>query len=113
MVKRDTFLEFAMEQLSRLGGVTGRAMFGGYGLYKGGKFFGIVHKKRLYFKTDDKTGALYVERGMKPFAPNKKQTLKTYYEVPSEIIEDGGELAEWAKKAVRCQVANKGRGKKR
>ena len=30
---------------------------------------------------------------MKPFRPNAKQTLKSYYQVPVEIIEDADELA--------------------
>ena len=30
-------------------------MFGGYGLYAGEVFFGIVANGRLYFKTDDET----------------------------------------------------------
>jgi DNA transformation protein len=33
---------------------------------------------------------------MKPFRPNAKQTLKTYYEVPVEVIEDGEQLNQWA-----------------
>ena len=37
---------------------------------------------------------------MKPFQPNSKQTLKNYYEVPAEILEDEDQLADWARKAV-------------
>jgi DNA transformation protein and related proteins len=33
---------------------------------------------------------------MKPFRPNPKQTLKTYYEVPADILEDRELLARWA-----------------
>jgi len=33
---------------------------------------------------------------MKPFRPNAKQILKTYYEVPVDIIEDAEELTAWA-----------------
>ncbi len=40
---------------------------------------------------------------MKPFRPNAKQTLKSYYRVPVEIIEDRDRLAEWAKTAIGCQ----------
>jgi len=29
---------------------------------------------------------------MKPFRPNAKQTLKSYYRVPIDIIEDGDQL---------------------
>jgi len=80
--KSDGFKDFVLDQLSGLRGVTCRAMFGGYGLYQGETFFGIIHKSRLYLKTDERTRSAYLKQGMKPFRPNRKQTLKTYYEVP-------------------------------
>lgn len=100
MTKNDSFKDFILDQLSELRGVTCRAMFGGYGLYQGESFFGIVHKGRLYFKTNDATRATYVRYGMKPFRPNAKQTLKTYHEVPVDVIEDGEQLTTWAGRAV-------------
>ena len=93
-------MEFVLDQLAELRGVTCRAMFGGFGLYRKETFFGIIHRGRLYFKTDDRTRAAYVARGMKPFRPNSKQTLKTYYEVPVEILEDAQQLVDWATQAI-------------
>ena len=95
-----TFLEFVLDQLQQSGPVTSRRMFGAYGLYLGNAFFAIIFKGRLYFKTDERTRPLYEERGMKPFRPNEKQTLKNYYEVPADVIEDRLELASWAGKAA-------------
>ena len=96
----DTYKDFVLDQLSELPGVTCRAMFGGYGFYQGESFFGIIHKGRLYFKTNERTRPAYVKKGMKPFRPNAKQTLKTYYEVPVDIIEDSEQLTVWAEHAV-------------
>ena len=62
-------------------------------------FFGIVHKGRLYFKTNAITALRYREREMKPFRPNATQTLNTYYEVPVDVLEDAGELTIWAQQA--------------
>jgi len=78
-------------------------MFGGFGVYRDETFFGIIHKGRLYFKIDDATLGEYRKRKMKPFRPNAKQTLKSYYQVPVDIIEDGDRLCEWAVKAIGCQ----------
>ena len=103
-LKNDSFKDFVLDQLDGLRGVTCRSMFGGYGLYRGEVFFGIIHKGRLYFKTDETSRAAYRERGMKPFRPNAKQTLKTYYEVPIEIIEDQEQLAQWAMQAARSTL---------
>ncbi|MGH7207065.1 MAG: TfoX/Sxy family protein, partial [Nitrospiraceae bacterium] len=71
-MRQDSFKDFVLDQLRELRGVTCRAMFGGYGLYQGESFFGIIHKGRLYFKTDDRTRPPYVAKGMKPFRPNAK-----------------------------------------
>ena len=78
-------------------------MFGGHGLYRDETFFGILHKGKLYFKVDESTIGEYRKRKMKPFRPNVKQTLKNYYQVPVEIIEDGDRLGAWAEAAIRCQ----------
>ena len=99
--RTDGFKDFVLDQLDGLRGVTCSAMFGGYGLYHGEVFFGIVHKGRLYFKTDDASREAYRTHGMKPFRPNRRQTLKTYYEVPVEIVEDAEQLVAWARQAVR------------
>jgi DNA transformation protein len=97
--KHDGFRDFVLDQLAGLHGVTCRGMFGGYGLYCDRVFFGIVHTGRLYFKTNATTAPRYREREMKPFRPNAKQTLNTYYEVPVEVLEDAGELTIWAQQA--------------
>ena len=99
-MKNDPFKDFVLDQLAGLRGVTCRAMFGGYGLYRHDVFFGIIHKGRLYFKTDERTRAAYLKQGMKPFRPNRKQTLKTYYEVPVDVMEDAEQLVAWAAQAA-------------
>lgn len=99
--KRDGFKDFIFDQLADLRGVTCRAMFGGYGLYHRANFFGIIHNGRLYFKINAATVADYTEHGMKPFRPNAKQTLKSFYEVPVDIMEDAEALTNWATQAVK------------
>ena len=99
----ESFRDFILDQLGALDDVAAQRMFGGYGLYQGETFFGILHKGRLYFKTDETTVREYRKRKMKPFRPNAKQTLKTYYRVPPEIIEDAEALRSWAIQSVRCK----------
>lgn len=100
---RDSFVDYVLDQLNTLGGVEARAMFGAYGLYHAGVFFGIVHDGRLYFKTDEESREEYVRWGMEPFRPNEKQTLKSYYEVPADVLEDDEALSLWALRAGRCE----------
>ncbi|MDH5790462.1 MAG: TfoX/Sxy family protein [Nitrospinota bacterium] len=101
-MKQDSFKEFVLDQLAGMNPVTCRAMFGGYGLYHRDLFFGILHKGRLYFKTDDSTRPAYEAYGMKPFRPSDKQTLINYYEVPPDILENEEELIIWARDAVQA-----------
>lgn len=101
--KNDSFKDFVVDQLSDLPALGCRRMFGGYGLYQKSVFFGIIHGGRLYFKINDHTRPMYIHKGMKPFRPNTKQTLKNYYAVPVDIIEDEEQLAEWARQAALAQ----------
>jgi DNA transformation protein and related proteins len=105
--KDESFKDFILDQLQELDDVEARGMFGGYGLYLDETFFGIIHKGRLYFKIDDSTVGEYRWHKMKPFRPNAKQTLKSYYQVPVDIIEDGDQLSKWAIKAIQCQQHKK------
>lgn len=102
-----SFKDFVLDQLQHLDGLECRSMFGGYGLYAEEVFFGIIAAGRLYFKTNAATRAIYVDKGMGPFRPNPKQTLKNYYEVPVDILEDHRQLARWARQAVACQPDRK------
>lgn len=102
-----SFSDYVRDQLEGLGPVQFRSMFGGQGLYLDGVFFGIVYEGRLYFKTSEETRAAYLEDGMKPFRPRTKQTLKNYYEVPPDILEDAESLVGWAREAVRVAKTEK------
>ena len=100
-MKEDSFKDFVLDQLQGMPEVSCRAMFGGHGLYSGKIFFGILHQGRLYFKTDSTNRTAYLDQGMKPFRPNPRQTLKNYYEVPVELIEDPDRLILWAREAIQ------------
>ena len=105
-----TFLAFVLDQLRGLRGVESRAMFGGHGLYQGLVFFAIIHRGRLYFRVSDATRPEYEARGMSPFMPGARQTLKRYYEAPAEVLEDAAEAVRWARAAVAAGSQAKARG---
>ena len=101
--KDESFKDFIVDQLRDLDYLEARRMFGAFGLYQDERFFGIVPKADCIFKVDDATVGEYRKRKMKPFRPNAKQTLKSYYQVPVDIIEDADQLAAWARRAILCQ----------
>jgi len=99
------FLDQVLDGLAPLGEVTARSLFGGHGLYWGGTIFGILFLGRLYLKVDEQSKGDYLARGMGPFRPNERQTLKSYYEVPPDVLADPDGLASWAGEAVRAGQA--------
>jgi DNA transformation protein len=99
--KHDGFKDFVLDQLADLRGLTSRTMFGGHGLYQRTTFFGIIHKGRLYFKVTPETIRRYADQGMKPFRPNAAQTLKSFYEVPIDVLEDTEQLVTWAAESAQ------------
>ena len=106
-------LDDALDQLSELGDVRARPMFGGHGLYHEGVFFAVFMDGRLYFHTDDESRAAYVECGMDPFVPRPGAGPFRYYEVPPAVLADPPTLAEWARRAITSRPADGPRPKRR
>jgi len=108
-VADESFKEFVLDQLSALPEVRAKAMFGAHGLYQADRFFGILDEGRLYFKVNMQSRAPYVERGMKPFAYQRKGRVMTmsYYEVPPDVLDNSAELVAWARRAVQVAAAPK------
>ena len=91
---------WVLEQLRLAGPVTGRAMFGGYGLYLGGVFFALIADDCLYFKVDEVNEPDYEAAGMRPFSPMGDSHPMSYYEVPPDVLEDPEQMRTWADRAV-------------
>jgi DNA transformation protein len=83
-------------------------MFGGHGVYWRDVIFGMVFRERLYFKVGEESKGEYLARGMEPFRPNERQTLKSYFEVPPEILDDREALLSWAREAIRAAQSSTG-----
>ncbi|HEY3233373.1 MAG TPA: TfoX/Sxy family protein [Polyangiaceae bacterium] len=102
---RDSVSEWLEESLGRLPELEVRKMFGGAGIYAEGTMFGILSRGRVYLKTDDSNREAFVDRGMKPFQPRRGTTLKSYYEVPVEVLDDDAEFLRWARRALAVASA--------
>jgi len=111
-VNDNAFVDFVMDQLKDLGAVRSRSMFGGFGLYRGDVFFAIVYEGGLYFKTDASSAPRYRREGMKAFRPRPGQVLKTYYQVPVDVLENDARLVEWARDAVLAAAGTRPPAKK-
>jgi len=111
MAVSESFLGFAVEQMSRVVPVRGRKMFGGVGLYAGELFFALIANDTLYFKVDDSNRGVFEEWGMGPFVPfGDPSHVMQYYEVPIAVLEDIDRLEPSMRAAIA--VARKARRRK-
>lgn len=113
-VRGSEFVDFVLEGLQPLGGVSGRRMFGGWGLYKDGVMFALIADDQLYLKVDDGNRAAYDAQGLQPFTYTGKgrSILMSYYEAPGDGFDDPDILCAWAREAFAAALRAKKRGKK-
>jgi DNA transformation protein len=104
----DDFPVFLIDQFSEWGEVTSRKMFGGAGLYRDGKMFGLVSDDVAYLKVDDSNREDFEKAGSSPFRPyaDKDRTM-SYYEIPPDVLESPVELGEWASHSFAIQTQEK------
>ena len=99
------FLEYVLDLYREWGGVTARRMFGGAGLYRDGKMFGLIAADVLYLKVDDTNRARFESAGSGPFKPwDNKPMVMSYYEVPADLMEDAEMLLEWSAQSLAIQT---------
>jgi len=98
----DEFVEYVIEQLSVWGEVSVRRMFGGAGLYREGIMFAVIADDVAYLKVDDSNRDDFLRAGSAPFEPYPekiKTTIRTYYEIPADVLENPDELVKWAERS--------------
>ena len=106
------FKALVLDNLTELGDVIPRSMFGGVGLYCDGVFFAIIAADVVYLKVDATNRSDFEDAGMQPFKPypDRAGTMQ-YYAVPLEVVESAPELVAWSRKALA--VAERAEKKKR
>lgn len=89
------FVEFLLDQITGVGEVTYKAMFGEYGLYADGKLFALVCDNKLFIKPT-LSGRSYIEDVVEaPPYPGAK---------PSFLIEEKLEDGEWLSQLVKISL---------
>ena len=105
------FLDFVLKDvLNHIEGITSRAMFGGYGIYKDGFIFAIIADSNLYFKVGESNLQDYKSIGSEPFVyeqGNHKKTTMSYWLIPDELLYDKEEIQERVEKSVAVSKAKR------
>src|SRR5579871_5942538 len=101
MANRTSYIEFLIEQLSPLGEITARRLFGGHSLYCNGTVFALVARDTLYLKVDDQTRPEFAALGLETFHPfgDARHSMQ-YYQAPAELFEHSDAVHLWGGRAV-------------
>ena len=104
MSKDTTFHDYIVyDLLGDVPGISSRAMFGGFAVYKDGKIFAIIVGGELYLKGHKDTADFFLSRQSHQFTYRKrdKKTYRmNYWFVPEEVYEDRESFAEWVDTAL-------------
>jgi len=115
LVASDGFAEFLREQLTPLGHLTMRRMFGKTGVFCNGLMFGMVADDTLYVRVDDDNKSVFKEAESAPPLNYEKQgqTIDlAFWRVPERLLDEPEELVTWARAALaaaRRVAARRGR----
>ena len=99
----DDFAEFLCEQLSPLGRVSMRRMFGKTGVFCDGVMFGMVTDNTLYVRVDDHNRAIFKEAESFPplnYAKKGSTIDLAFWRVPERLMDEPDELVDWARIAL-------------
>jgi DNA transformation protein and related proteins len=104
------FVDHVLDLLSGWGGASARRMFGGYGLYRGDRMFGLIADDRLYLKVDERNRPDFEAAGMEPFTYSARSRAVTmsYWEAPPELFDDAEAMVSWARRALEAALGAAG-----
>lgn len=94
--------EHLVEQFSKLGVVSSRKMFGGYGIFESGSMFALVTSTGVaHLKVDDSNRARFEKAGSERFG------RMPYYEIPETVLKNTRSLRAWASASLAVAKAAK------
>lgn len=96
-------IAFLEDQLSGVGLVSIRRMFGGAGIFAEGLMFALVVEDVLYFKVDASTLPEFEAEGSEAFSYQTKigrHFILSYWRAPEHLYDDREVMTAWARAAV-------------
>jgi len=108
------FANFLREQLSPLGHLTMRRMFGKTGVFCEGVMFGMITANTLYLRVDELNRSHFKEAAAYPPLNYLKQGSAidlSFWRVPERLLDERDEFVSWARAALAAAhrvAANRG-----
>jgi DNA transformation protein len=103
--KTQAMADYYVDQLSPWAKTITRQMFGAVALYRHDYVFAMVWHGVLYFKVDDDSRKDYETAGSHALgyvSEGEEHALKSYWEVPADVVEDREQLQQWAERAYHA-----------
>ena len=103
MVASSEFASFLCDQLTPIGHVTMRRMFGKTGVFCDGVMLGMVTENTLYFRVDSRNRAIFKEAEAFPSLSYVKNGLTidlSFWRAPDRLFDEHEELISWARAAL-------------
>jgi DNA transformation protein and related proteins len=103
MVATPSFADFLHEQLSPLGRLSLRRMFGKTGVFCDGLMFAMVTDDTLYFRVDDDNREAFKEAASFPplnYAKGGELIDLSFWRAPERLFDEPDELVAWARAAM-------------
>ncbi|WP_461313730.1 TfoX/Sxy family protein [Acinetobacter sp. GN11] len=110
--KNQAIADYYVDQLSSWAKITTRQMFGAVALYRQDYVFAMAWHGGIYFKVDEDTRKNYEAAGSHALgylSEGEEHTLKSYWEVPADVVEDREQLQKWAEYAY-CAAVKSAKG---
>ena len=103
MVASADFAEFLRDQLSPLGHITMRRMFGKTGVFCDGVMLGMVTDNTLYVRVDDENRERLREAASLPplnYAKQRSLIDLSFWRLPDRLLDEPDEFVAWAEAAL-------------
>ena len=106
MRMKSSLANYVTEQLSFLGPISNRSIFGAVGIFIDERLLGIVADEVLYLHTGPTNREDYLSRGCRQFKPypNAFDLTTDHHQVPAEIVSDPQTLKEWGQRALLAAI---------
>lgn len=98
-----SFVAHLLDLLEPIEGCTARRMFGGYGIFRDGRMFGLVADGELYLKVDDANRAEFEAFDLPPFRYEMKDgrvSEMSYHRCPEAGLDSPRAMHPWAESAI-------------
>ena len=116
MSSEAAFVAHLLDLLEPLGEVTAKRMFGGYGIFRESRMFGLVADGVFYLKTDEENRVEFEALKLEPFrfeSKNGKVTVMSYHRCPEDALESPPLMRRWADSAIAAAHRRGTKSKKR